>query len=391
MEHGNISYLRSKIVLLFFLEKLEKMIWPRTTVGTLLIIALTGTFGIAEDRSASLRGHLSELVSQDRAPALFAAFVNREGVAFAAAAGVRRRGWSAEVTVKDLIRINSNTKAMTATMLATLVADGTFPRGWRTTIQDVFPELVTNLHKDYHTVTLLELVSMQSGVKKHAANLDSYTYSRIPDVVDRRYAILRDHFGEPPEGARGDFLYSNLSYMMAAAMAERLTRTTWKTLMGERLFKPLRMTSAGFGEPSRAAPDQPWGHYHDRDRTWVSVQRELPEVMGPAGTVHLTIDDWAKFIAVWFRGKAPAILDRRTFTDLITPETDNFRYAGGWYVRQKNGVTARIAHGGNSSSWRSGLRVYPRSGKAFLAVATGRDRDQPKTAEMLRSILRFMR
>ena len=77
-------------------------------------------------------------------------------------------------------------------MLATLVQDGTFPGGWQTTIQDVFPELTKDIHENYHTVTLFELLTMQSGVKKHAGNHTDYRYASIPDVVDRRYAFLRD-------------------------------------------------------------------------------------------------------------------------------------------------------------------------------------------------------
>lgn len=356
-----------------------------------LVLFLLPAPVIAADGSVALRNHLTELVEQDRAPALFAAAINRGGVAFAEAVGVRRRGFSAKVTTNDLLRINSNTKAMTAMMVATLVQDGTFPNGWQTTIQDVFPELVKDIHENYHTVTLFELLSMQSGVKKDARNHRDYAYTSIPDVVDRRYAFLREHFGGPRERARGKTKYSNLSMMMAAAMAERLTRTNWTTLMQERLFKPLGMTKSGIGEPSQVAPDQPWGHYHDRDYTWVSDQQPVPAVHGPAGSVYVTIDDWEKFIGQWFRGADLKVLDRRTQIELITPEPRKARYAGGWRLKRRKGRVNSIWHTGGSKTWRSFLAVYPNSRKAYLAVATGRDRDRPKTRKMLQSIVKFMR
>ena len=40
--------------------------------------------------------------------------------------------------INDQVHIGSNTKAMTSTMLATLVEDGTFINGWETTISEVF-------------------------------------------------------------------------------------------------------------------------------------------------------------------------------------------------------------------------------------------------------------
>lgn len=363
----------------------------RSAAMCALTLFLLATPVLAADGSIALRQHLTELVEQDRAPALFAAFINRRSVVFAEAVGVRRRGFSAKVTTNDLLRINSNTKAMTAMMVATLVQDGTFPNGWQTTIQDVFPELVKDIHESYHTVTLFELLSMQSGVKKHARNHGDYAYASIPDVVDRRYAFLREHFGEPPEHVRGKTKYSNLSMLMAAAMAERLTRTSWDALMRERLFKPLGMTKSGIGEPSQVAADQPWGHYHDRGYTWVSDQRPVPAVHGPAGSVYVTIDDWEKFIGQWFQGADLKVLDRRIQTELITPEPRKARYAGGWRLKRRKGRLNIIWHTGGSPTWRSFLAVYPRSGKAYLAVATGRDRDRPKTRKMLQSIVKFMR
>ena len=89
---------------------------------------------------------------------------------------------------------------------------------------------------------------------------DWSAYSNNPDIVERRYNILRDNLANAPAGAVGDFLYSNLSYALAGAMAERLTGKSWETLMQERLFVPLGITTAGYGPPGTPGQvDQPWG------------------------------------------------------------------------------------------------------------------------------------
>ena len=336
------------------------------------IVTLTAFLLAAPALASPVQDHLDSLIEQDKAPALFTAAVQKSGITRMASAGVRQRGWGQEVTTKDILRINSNTKAMTAAMLATLVEDGVFPNGWRTTIQEVFP----GLHASYHTVTLRELLSMRSGVRKSARNWNRY---------GTRHEVVAHQFSGEPKVARGEFHYSNLSFVMAAAMAEKLTGKSWETLMRERLFKPLGMTSAGFGEPSERASGQPWGHIHDRDRVWVGRQRPLPEVMGPAGTVSLTMEDWAKFIVLWFDDVRPKILSREVLTELTTGK----RYAGGWYVRRR-GDRRRLAHGGNSSTWRSVLLVYPNRNRAYLAVANGRDRDR-QTIKMLRGIVDVVR
>ena len=122
----------------------------------------------------------------------------------------------------------------------------------------------------------------------------------------------------------GNDLYSNLSYMVAGAIAERATGKSWETLMQERLFTPLGMTTVGYGPPATpGGVDQPSGHRRDGTGGWVPVQfGDLPAAGAPAGSnLHMSIQDWAQFISLWFSNKEPAILDRSTLNELSTPES----------------------------------------------------------------------
>ena len=306
-------------------------------------------------------------VESGESPALFAAVVDAQGVRAAGAAGVRRLGSPEKVTVNDLIHVGSNTKAMTAAMLAVLVEDGVFPHDWETTIADVFPELLDEIHPGYHTVDLFQLVRMTGGLPNPILGLAAHQDE--PDIIERRYAILRDQLMEPPAGPMGEFLYSNLGYVVAGAMAEALTGESWEVLMEEHLFAPLGMTTAGFGPPGTpGVVDQPWGHYRNDMGIWTPVQYDNPEAVGPAGTVHISIQDWAKFIALWFPGQSPAILDRAALDELIV--TDSEHYGAGWYVLQRQwaGGTA-LTHSGSNIVWRTVLWIAPDRGIAYLAAA----------------------
>ena len=317
--------------------------------------------------------YLTGPVGRGESPALFAAVIDEQGVRAVGAAGVRRQGSPEQVTVNDIIHIGSNTKAMTSTMLAVLVEDDVFPHGWETTIADVFPELVGGIHPDYNDVELFQLVSMTGGFPRNAA--DWWVYQDEPDVVERRYAILRDNLIAPPAGPVGEFLYSNLGYMAAGAMAERLTGQSWEALMADHLFAPLGITTAGFGPPGTPeAVDQPWGHYLDMGQ-WTPVQFDNAQAMGPAATVHISIDDWAKFIALWFSSQTPTILDRATLDGLIVTDSANLEfYAAGWYAWQRDwaGGTA-LYHDGTNTVWRTVLWIAPERGIAYLAAANASD------------------
>ena len=327
--------------------------------------------GETPDQEIDLSQFLNPAIGQDAAPGMIAAIIDEEGVRAIGAAGVRRQGSPETITIDDLVHIGSDTKAMTSTMLATLVKDGTFTNGWNTTIAEVFPELVGSIHQDYHSVRLSQLVRMRGGIASNAA--DWRVYSNNSDVVGRRYGILTDNLASAPAGAVGDHLYSNLSYMVAGAMAERLTGKSWETLMQERLFTPLGITTAGFGPPGTpGGVDQPWGHKPDGSGGWVPNQYDNDPAIGPAGTVHISIEDWAKFISLWFTNKEPAILDRSTLNELRTTESGN--YAAGWYVLQHNwagGTT--LYHGGSAGQWQVLLWISPKRGLAYVAVANARD------------------
>ena len=322
-------------------------------------------------REIDIVRYLTEPVERGRSPGLVAAVTDAQGVRAIAADGVRKQGSSKLITVDDLVHIGSNTKAMTSTMLATLVEDGTFPHGWATTLADVFPALLEDIHPGYHSVDLYELVRMTGGIPRDASDWGAYWDA--PDIIERRYAILRDNLTRPPAGPSGEFLYSNLSYMIAGAMAERLTGESWETLMAERLFAPLGMTTAGFGPPGTPGEaDQPWGHARGDSGEWTPLQFDNPEALGPAGRVHLSVEDWAKFIALWFTGEAPAVLVRSSLDKLTAPEADD--YAAGWFVLQRAwaGGTA-LFHDGSNTVWSTVLWIAPDRGIAYLAAANAAD------------------
>ena len=348
----------------------------------------------------SIRRLLSRAIQRGRSPGLIAAIVDRRGVRAIAAAGVRKAGHTQPLLTTDLVHIGSNTKAMTATMLATLVHDGVFGSGWNTSIAQVFPELRDGIHPDYHAVTLWQLVTMTGGIHDDAADWDAYGDA---DLMERRYRILRDNLADPPGAAAGTHLYSNLAYLVAGGMAERVTARTWESLMRERLFMPLGISSAGFGAPGVPSageregftprteePKAPWGHQRDPDGNWVPDQDDNAAALGPAGTVHIGIEDWARFFSLWLTREPPAILDRETLGRLVTPVAG--RYAAGWLVVRRLWAGGRaITHDGSNGSWYTKLWIAPAVGRAYVVAANSAEPDVRRTFALLDGIvLRLM-
>ena len=334
----------------------------------------------------SIGKYLTELIQEDASPGLIAAIVDGDGVRAIATDGVRKAGESQPLLVTDTVHIGSMAKAMTSTMLATLVADGTFASGWETRIVDVFPELLDEIREEFHPATLWQFVTMVTGLRRDALN---YSAHRHLDIVEQRYGILRDNLAEPPEVAVGEFQYSNLSYVIAGAMAEKVTGKSWESLMRERLFQPLGMSSVGLGPPGTPGElDQPWGHKRDPiTGAWSPNQRGSVPSVGPAGRNHMTVSDWAKFAAIWLRGKPPLVLNRENLDKLITPDTGTW-HAAGWGVYERewaNGVT--LTYTGSNSMWFTVCWVAPNIDRAYFAGANAAENDLNETHDLLNGVI----
>jgi CubicO group peptidase (beta-lactamase class C family) len=91
----------------------------------------------------NLNSLLEPILKKYDLPALAGAIVTSKGLSAVGAVGVRKYGTDTPVTVDDQFHLGSDTKAMTATMLATLVEEGKL--SWSTTLEQVFPDLARGL------------------------------------------------------------------------------------------------------------------------------------------------------------------------------------------------------------------------------------------------------
>ena len=113
-------------------------------------------------------------------------------------------------------------------------------------------------------------------------------------------------------------------------------------------------------------------------------QIDNPPAIGPAGTVHVSIADWAKFVQLWFPNSVPKILDRDTLNELITPRSGD--YGAGWGVFSLNGDIG-IGHDGSNTFWYSRLWVAPNRERAYIAVANSAESDLDQTVDMIGPII----
>jgi CubicO group peptidase (beta-lactamase class C family) len=323
---------------------------------------------------------VTETVSREHLPGMIAAIVDSSGILQIESAGVRKIGSPEAMSYEDQFHLGSCTKAMTSTLMAMLIAENKLQ--WETTFIEVFPELKDTINPDYEQITLHQLLTHRAGIEDPSGQLAEHDN---PDIKERRYLYMKDILKEPSSINAGDFKYSNVGYIITGIMAERVTGKSWEELMEERIFEPLGMNSAGFGPPGTTGlVDQPWGH-RKVDNVWQPSQSDNPEEAGPAGTVHCSIEDWVKFLALFLQRDDTAILERRQIEKLIEPVGD---YACGWLVEQRDWTNGTaLYHNGSNARWYVSVWVAPEINRAFIVGTNSFD---DHTTELSDNVMRSL-
>ena len=318
----------------------------------------------------SLDTALGEIVLASDVPALGAMAIDSNGVLGSGVAGVRARGSDTPVTGSDRFHIGSNTKAMTAALVGLVEARGV-DIGFDTTMAEAFADL--ELHDSYADVTIAEMLAHAGGAPADEQLPTEILAVTELDVETGRAEAARIVLEAPPANPpHGESVYSNAGYLIVGAALEAATGESWEDLMDTELFEPLEMTSCGFGPPgSEDELTEPRGHDADGSPGFEG----LPAVVGPAGTVHCSMEEWSNFLREILRGGngTGSVFDHDLVERLVTPiapvvDAPGVGYALGWaIVDGPDGVVA--LHDGSNEYWFSQAIVVPDIDRAVLAVS----------------------
>jgi CubicO group peptidase (beta-lactamase class C family) len=96
-----------------------------------------------------------------------------------------------------------------------------------------------------------------------------------------------------------------------------------------------------------------------------------PEAIAPAGRVHMTIEDWARYVGLHLEGArgAPRLLSEASFRRLHTAPV-GFEYAMGWIVADRAWAKGRVlTHAGSNTLWFCVTWIAPEVDLATLVCS----------------------
>ena len=314
-------------------------------------------------------------------PAVAVAAVRDGEVVLDVAAGERAAGGGEAVTAEARWHAGSITKSMTAVVAASMVEDKLIR--WDSTVAEVLPAEAAAGQAAFRDVTLLELLRHRGGVATNPIALITRLRELEARPADdprgpaerRREAAAWVLTTQP--GERGAFAYANAGYLLAGAMLEAAGGAAWEDLMRGRLFGPLGLESAGFGPPPGEA--DPLGHMPRHDGgVGGPVAAHLPfadnpPLLGPAGTVHLTAGDLARYAAA--HAERPDVLGISAANwDVLHEPAPGGDYACGLIVVDRPWAGGRaLTHAGSNTLWHAVIWVAPARRLAVAACANAAD------------------
>lgn len=314
--------------------------------------------------------------------AVTAGYIVDDGAPVVLVHGPRAAGLPDPVPAGAAWHIGSITKTLTADLIMRLAEQGRLD--FDAPLSVLLPD--AELHPDWQDLTLTQILSHTAGLRPN------FTMAEMgadygDDLTAERRTRLAAHWSQPLPREPGRFRYSNLGFVLAGHIAEVRTGRSWEELIGAEIAAPLGLESLGFGAPK--GPGDPLGTRGMFIRRAVdpNVQRaDNPAWLGPAGTVHMSLEDllrWGQANMLACEGSYPDFLSAESCQRLRQPVSRT--YGLGWEVavlKLERDVQV-IGHSGSNTMWITHLFYAPEE-KVVLALSMNQARNLHSQRDLVR-------
>ncbi|PYD75678.1 serine hydrolase [Novacetimonas pomaceti] len=318
-------------------------------------------------------------------PGIAVAVVHDGQVVFSRGYGRRSEdAHSEKVDTRTLFAIGSNTKEFTTTALALLVDQGKLK--WDDRVIDHMPEFRVAdpfITRDFR---ISDLLTHHSGMGLGAGDLMLFSHSNFtrPEILA---ALPYMPFTAP---FRANYAYNNLLYVVAGALVEKMTGTSWENFVQSRLIDAAGLPACQSTPPVKGETDVATGEGNSPDLP-DRASLSLP-VVAPAGGIWCSVDGMTRWVQMYLNGgKTPegktiistAQRDEVWAPHALLPLPDtaeatqgHFRaYGYGWFMEDFFGKK-RVWHTGTIDGMVSYVSFLPEM-KTGIVVLTNHDDYRP--------------
>jgi D-alanyl-D-alanine carboxypeptidase len=275
--------------------------------ATTLVPTSTPTAEAAPGRDPGLQQRLDRLVDVTGFPGVIATVKGRDGKVRSYTAGVGDLRDGSPVPADGRVRIASNTKMFTATVVLQLVAEGLVDLD--VPVERYLPGVVRGKGGDGRRITVHQLLQQTSGlpdydtiVEERGGSLQAVAHDYVEphDLLDAALAVRRGF--EP--GERWE--YSNTNYVVLGLLVQRVTQRPVGEEITRRIIRPagLRDTYWPRQGEQRLRGEHPRGYWADAPGApYEDITRMDPSLGWAAGQLVSTTADLGRFMEALLGGE----------------------------------------------------------------------------------------
>ena len=324
-----------------------------------------------------LDGYVQQTMADQRVVGLSIGIVRGQQLAWSAGYGHADLDEGRAPDARSLYRFDSNTKPMTAMAIMQLRDEGLL------NIDDPLVEYVPEfagtrqIAGRVEDVTLRRLMTHRSGLSGEVPG--TWHATGVGPTIEE----VLEHIGEtgiviPPDSQHK---YCNLGFVLLGEVVARLSGRSYSDYMREALLEPLGMTGSTF-EPEigehRRVTQYAWSTTSSRP----AAARDLVfHGRKPAGGLHSTVEDMAKWIALQFRRDrdlergGAQVLRGATLREMHRLQYSDDDWTDGWCIGFsgiRRGEHVYLGHGGGNPGSLS-RTVFNLATETGVIVATNSD------------------
>lgn len=317
-----------------------------------LLLFISTNFAQTEAQLEVLDNYYQKTLKEWHIPGMAIAITDGEKILFSKGYGYANIDKKTKVDGNTLFAIASNSKAFTATSIAQLIEEKRLK--WNDKAIAHLPYY--KLYDDYTTQneTVEDLLCHRNGLETFSGDLLWYGTTKTAEEI-----IAAQQYLKPTSNFRTQFGYSNISFLTAGKILEKVTDTSWANYVSSHFLKPLKMdrtltsTSQIKNTKNVATPYfYENGKHYEID--WVNWDN-----IAPAGALISSVNDYAKWLQLNINegtldGKK--YFSKRSFNRLTTPHVNfpvkkndekvHFKgYGLGWDLKDYQGYKV-IGHSG---------------------------------------------
>ena len=269
------------------------------------------------------------------------------------------------VTPETIFAIGSTTKAFTATVTGMLIDEGKMT--WDDPVTRHLPDFKLQIDSDDEDaeVTIRDLLAHRTGFARMGILW-------VGGKISREDILAAATKAKPYVKFRERFQYNNVTYLAAGQAVAAAAESDWDTLIAERIFKPLAMTSSGTTyEEAQADPRLSTGYLPKKEPTPVPM-RQL-NAIGPAGSINSNVVDMAKWVQFQLAGGLAGetrLISQENLEETYAPQMEidgGVEYGLGWMLREIDGRSV-IEHGGNIDGFGAQVGLFPDHNLGFVLL-----------------------